>query len=102
MRVHLASRIPLDHIDFGLVHESNHLHIVWRLRELYSRDRSRREDACSVPRLGTPSNHLALDLADGLSWDARGPEAEIYKGKERSIRGVMESGWKTAAHHRAS
>jgi hypothetical protein len=30
-----------------------------------------------VPRLGTPSNHLAFDLADGLPWDVRGPEAEI-------------------------
>lgn len=89
MRIHFASRISLDHIDFGLVHESNHLHIVRRLGELYSRDRSRREDARSVPRLGTPSNHLAFDLADGLPWDARGPEAEIYGGKGRSIEDVM-------------
>ena len=97
MRVHLASRIASDHVNFSLITDkSNDLHIIRRLRELNAynvhqrlslheeprisrtSDRPVRNDTRSMPRLRTPRHHLALNLPHRATRVRRGPEAEVY------------------------
>lgn len=77
MWVHLASRVTRNHIHIRLLHEAHHLHVIWRLRELHSRNCAIWEDARSVTGLSAPRNHLAFDLANGLSRHRRSPQAEV-------------------------
>ncbi len=72
MRVHF--------VDLGLVHEAHDLDIIRSFRELNASDGAVRHDTSSMTWLGTPSNHLTLNLANSATRGGRCPKAEIYKG----------------------
>ena len=78
MRVHLATKVTIRHINLGLVHETHGLDIIGRRQELDTSKCAVGDEAGTVSGLCAPCNHLALDFADGLAWLTRSPEAKVF------------------------
>lgn len=78
VRVHLTSIVARDHVDLGLVNETDDLNVIGGLGVLDTVEGASGDETSTVLGLGAPCDHDTLDITNLLAIVRGGPQAEVY------------------------